>query len=91
MNDNQTDTPSATIRSTVEVIVSRISRIESSEFSDDVLIREELGIDSLMAMEILAVCEKELRIEIDETEMYAVDTVGEFLKFLEDRYRSTHG
>lgn len=75
----------------LETIVSRISRIDRSEFAADVLIREELGIDSLMAMEILATVERELSIEIDEAEMYGIQTVGEFTRFVEERFRTTHG
>jgi acyl carrier protein len=82
---------SQTIRERTETIVSRISRIPRSEFADDVLIREELGIDSLMAMEIVATLEKELSIEIDETEMFGIQTVGEFARFVEERYRTAHG
>ncbi len=79
------------LREQVEIIVSRVSRIDRSEFADDVRIREELGIDSLMAMEILASCEKSLTIQIDETEMFSVQTVGDFAAFVERRYRETHG
>ncbi len=38
----------------IKQIVSRISRIDVAELDDRVLIREELGIDSLMGMEIIA-------------------------------------
>ena len=46
------------LRLGIKNIVSRISRIDIAELKDSVLIREELGIDSLMAMEIIATCEK---------------------------------
>lgn len=75
----------------LETIVSRISRIDRSEFAEDVLFREELGIDSLMAMEIVATVERELSIEVDEAEMFGIQTVGEFVRFIEDRFRKTHG
>ena len=42
--------------------ISSVSRIDIAELKDNVLIREELGIDSLMAMEIVAKCEKQLGI-----------------------------
>ncbi|NCN04803.1 MAG: acyl carrier protein [Spirochaetales bacterium] len=82
------DNPS---REKIESVVSRISRIPKSEFADDVLIREELGIDSLMAMEIVATLEREFSIEIDETEMFDIQTVGEFSQFVEARIRKSHG
>ena len=75
----------------LETIVARISRIDRSEFAEDVLIREELGIDSLMAMEIIATVERDLSIEIDEAEMFGVQTVGEFSRFVQERFRETHG
>jgi len=79
------------IRQTIKQIVSRISRIDAQEFEDDVIIREELGIDSLMAMEIIATCEKHLDIQIDEAMFTDIETVGDFLDFLVDLYRKTHG
>ncbi len=79
---------SAELRGRVEQIVSRISRIDAAEFEDDVLIREELGIDSLMAMEIIATCEKELDIQIDETLFACVETVGDFMSIMHDLYEN---
>jgi acyl carrier protein len=75
----------------LESIVARISRIDRSEFAEDVLIREELGIDSLMAMEIIATVERDLSIQIDEAEMFSIQTVGEFRRFVQERFRETHG
>ncbi len=82
---------SAALRDRLEMIVSRISRIPREEFEDEVLIREELGIDSLMAMEITAAVEREFSVEINEAEMFSIQAVGEFARFVEERYRETHG
>ncbi|MEE9508598.1 MAG: acyl carrier protein [Anaerolineales bacterium] len=76
---------------TVKQIVSRISRIDAEEFEDSVTIREELGIDSLMAMEIIATCEKHLNIKIDESKFVDIETVGDFLNLTVDLYRRAHG
>ncbi len=78
---------SAELRHKIEQIVSRVSRIDASEFEDGVLIREELGIDSLMAMEIIATCEKELGIRIDESLFGCVETVQEFMGIMHDIYQ----
>lgn len=78
------------IRQTTKQIVSRISRIDAEEFEDEVIIREELGIDSLMAMEIIATCEKHLDIQIDEAMFADIETVGDFLNLLVDLYQKTH-
>jgi acyl carrier protein len=79
------------IRQTVKQIVSRISRIDAGEFDDEVIIREELGIDSLMAMEIVATCEKHLDIQIDEAMFAGIETVGDFLDRLVELYQKKHG
>ena len=79
------------IRQTTKQIVSRISRIDAEEFEDDIIIREELGIDSLMAMEIIATCEKHLDIQIDEAMFGNIETVGDFLDLLVKLYQKKHG
>ncbi|MFP4430840.1 MAG: acyl carrier protein [Spirochaetaceae bacterium] len=73
------------LRQRVYSIVSRIARVPADELSDDLLIRDELSIDSLLALEILAVCGRELRIEVDEAECVDLETLGEFLSYLESK------
>jgi acyl carrier protein len=82
MNANHTDAIVAEIKS----IVSKISRIDESEFEEKVLIREELGIDSLMGMEIIANCEKAFGIRIDESRFASIETVGDFLGMIKQLY-----
>jgi acyl carrier protein len=78
--DTQTSgMPPERLREEIKKIVSRITRIDSVEFEDNVLIREELGIDSLMITEILANIEKLLGTSVDETMFVNTETVGEFL------------
>ncbi len=69
-------------KNAIKQIVSRISRIDVAELDDGLLIREELGIDSLMAMEIIATCEKLLGFRIDETLFADVKTVEDFFELL---------
>lgn len=85
--EEQANVHEAGLRERIAAIVSRISRIDVSELMDDVRIREELGVDSLMAMEIVASCEKELDIHIDEGELYRLQTVGDFLSLVMTLYR----
>ncbi len=72
----------------IKHIVAKISRIDESEFGDRVLIREELGIDSLMGMEIIANCEKAFDIRIDESRFAAIETVADFLSMVKQLYES---
>ena len=66
----------------IKNLVSQITRINMSELSDDVRVREELGIDSLMAMEIVASCEKRFRIHIDEEQIFEIETIGDFYNLI---------
>ena len=75
----------------IKQIVSRISRIDVAELDDRLLIREELGIDSLMAMEIIATCEKLLGLKIDETLFADIQTVGDFMDLLVRLSRTANG
>ena len=62
----------------LQKIVSQITRIDVSELESEVRVREELGIDSLMAMEIVAVCEKKLSVHIEEEQLFNIETIGDF-------------
>ncbi len=62
----------------LKTIVSNVTRIDIAELSENTRVREELGIDSLMAMEIVALCEKQFGISIDEEQLFQVETVGDF-------------
>jgi acyl carrier protein len=76
------------LRESLIAIVARIANIDVRDLGNDVLIREELGIDSLKAMEIVAVCEKQMEIAIDEGQLFDIKTVGDFFDLLEGLYSS---
>jgi acyl carrier protein len=71
--------PEPAIKHEVKKLLSTLSRIEIAEMEDDVRIREELGIDSLLAMEIVANCEKHWGIIIEEERLLKIETVGDFV------------
>ncbi len=71
-----------TIINEIKSIISQVARIDLFEINEDVKIREELGIDSLMAIEIVAKCEKFLNIEIDESKLDAIETINDFINYL---------
>jgi acyl carrier protein len=82
MGDVQQVRDPESLKDQIRQIVSKISRIDPGELQDHVLIREELGIDSLMSMEIIARCEKLLGTKIDESGFFDVQTVGDFFDLL---------
>lgn len=67
----------------VKTIMSRVLRISPSDITGEKLIREDLGMDSMQAIESLAVLEKELGIIIDPDKAFEVATVDELFQLVE--------
>jgi len=70
------------IKNEIINIISKISKINASEINDDILIREELNVDSLMAMEILSAIEVKFKIRVNEEEIIKISTIGEFIDMI---------
>lgn len=68
--------------SEIKKTISVIARIALEDLADDVRIREELGIDSLMSIEIIAKIEKRYGININEEEIMKISRVGEFVEHI---------
>ena len=68
----------------IKQTLAKIARVDVSSFSENTLIREELGVDSLMAMEILAAIETIYNIEIDESKAFDIITVGDMIHLIEE-------
>jgi acyl carrier protein len=66
-------------------ILSNITRIDLKGITYATLIFEELGIDSLMAIEILARVEKRFDITIEESLLANINTVGDFIQIIEEK------
>ncbi len=82
MSDLQAKRSPELFKNEIRRVISRISRVDEADLQDHVLIREELGIDSLTGMEIIYSCEKHLGIKVDETLFVDVQTVNDFLVLL---------
>ncbi len=67
------------IREDVKRLVAEIARMDAKKVKESADIREDLGIDSLSAMEILAAVEKRLGIVIDEAKAFDIVTVGDLI------------
>jgi acyl carrier protein len=73
------------VNTTLIDTLSEITRIDSSGITYDTLIFEELGLDSLMAIEILAKIEKRFDIIIEESLLANINTVGDFIQAIEEK------
>ena len=71
-------------RESIKNIISGISRIPLEELEDDVRIREDLGVDSIMAMEIIATFEIKFGLTFDVEKYSRIDEVGEFVDLVCD-------
>ena len=84
MSPNKSSVKKAAIsREEIKSIISRISRIPLEELDDDVRIREDLGVDSIMAMEIIATFEVKLGFTFDVDKYSSIDEVGEFIEVIQ--------
>ena len=70
-------------RQRIKQVLAQIARIDKDSFSEAAMIREDLGVDSLMAMETLAVLETIYDIEIDVSRVAEVATVGDVMNLVE--------
>ena len=71
------------IRKEVRRLVAEITEREPEEVSDTALFQEDLGIDSLMAIEMLVAVDKKYRIQIPEEEFAAIKNVNDAVTLVE--------
>ncbi len=81
----------AVTKDSIKNIISRISRIPVEELDDDIRIREDLGVDSIMAMEIIATFEVKFGFTFDVDKYSSIDEVGEFIDIIQDSSKSKNG
>ena len=65
------------IRLTIKHLIAQVIEREPDEIPDTASFREELGVDSLMAMEVMVAVDKKFHIDIPEEEFSAATNVEE--------------
>ncbi len=70
-------------RKQIIATISAIAQININQFNNKTLIREELGVDSLMTIEIIAKIEKHYNIQINEEDIIDIYSVGDFINLIE--------
>ncbi|OFV97198.1 MAG: hypothetical protein A3F68_09935 [Acidobacteria bacterium RIFCSPLOWO2_12_FULL_54_10] len=71
------------IRNEVKQLVSKVTELNAEEISDTALFIEELGIDSLMAIEILVSMDKKYKIQISDEEFTKVKNVNDAVELVQ--------
>ncbi len=69
-------TDSSTIDQEVRKLIADIIEMEPDQVSPDANLVEDLGMDSMMALEILASIEKKFRIKIPEEDLPKITTLN---------------
>jgi len=65
------------IRSEVKRLIAEVTEREPEEITDTALFAEELGVDSLMAMEVMVAVDKKYKINIPEDEFAKIKNVDD--------------
>ena len=65
------------IKDEIKIIIGKVIRNDPKKINDNQSLRNDLWIDSLQAIQIVALLEEKYSINIDEVEIFNVDTVCE--------------
>ena len=70
------------VKQEVKKMISEISEIPEADFKEESLFFEDLGIDSMMALEIVAQIEKKYKVVIPEEEIPTIRSLQKVLELL---------
>jgi acyl carrier protein len=76
------------IRAEVKRLIAEVTEREPDEITDTALFAEELGVDSLMAMEVMVAVDKKYKINIPEEEFAKIKNVNDTVEVVQ-RHVST--
>ena len=79
------------IRKEVRRLVAEITERTPEEVSDTALFQEDLGIDSLMAIEMLVAVDKKYRIQVPEEEFGTIKNVNDAVAVVERHVAAKNG
>ena len=67
-----------------EIIVKKLG-VEDTQITSDASFTKDLGADSLDTVELIMEFEKEFNLTIEDSEAEKIQTVGDVIKFLEEK------
>lgn len=67
----------------IKQILKEELRIDEKKVTDDAKLSEDLGIDSIDAVELIMKIEETYEIEVDENKLKEVKTFGQLVKYIE--------
>jgi acyl carrier protein len=79
------------IRAEIKRLVANVTEREPDEISDTAHYMDELGVDSLMAMEVMIAVDKKFKIDIPEEEFNKATNVDESVAMVEQWLAARNG
>lgn len=70
---------------TIKTIISKVAGYPISEIHDDIRLRDDLLVDSLKQMEIVARIEHHFGVPLDEGQLICLETLGEFFDLVNSK------
>jgi acyl carrier protein len=77
------------IRTEVKKLIAEVTEREPEEITDTALFADELGVDSLMAMEVMVAVDKKYKINIPEDEFAKIKNVDDTVAVVQRYVTST--
>ena len=78
------------VRTEIKKLIATVTERELEEISDTADLAEELGVDSLMAMEVMVTVDKQFKINIPEEEFVQIKNVNDAVEVVM-RYLAEEG
>jgi len=72
------------IKAEIKRLIANVTEREPEEVSDTALFGEELGVDSLMAMEVMIAVDKKFKIDIPEEEFNKATNVNDSVALVQE-------
>ena len=79
------------IRTEVKRLIAEVTEREPDEITDTALFADELGVDSLMAMEVMVAVDKKYKINIPEEEFAKIKNVDDTVEVVSRHIASVNG
>ena len=79
------------LKEEIKKIVSEVSEVPQEQLKEDARFVEDLGIDSMMALEIVANIEKKYKVVIPEEEIPKIHSLKDVYKIMEKLLKTKKG
>ncbi len=79
----------ARVREEIQQLIAELTELDQDKITDSALLVEDLGIDSLMAIEILVLLDKRYQVKIPGEEFHQIKNVREVVSAVMQRLART--